>query len=383
MFNSKYSFITMPLKIIGYFLGLIWPRDDKFWAFGAHSGEMFMGNSKYLYLEISNSDKYDISPVWFCRDRELYNQLDENGYNAVMTGSLEGILAAFRAGKVFYTNTPNDVQGYLTSGSTKINLWHGMPLKRVGLGHIDFKNSSILKIIYKTVLWRYLENYDYQIITSEYFGNAMEATSFNPNSKVLSLGYPRNDALGRSFKGESLMDDQGYKELVEKEERTVFTYLPTWDNREMNPIDYEKLNDYLKDNNSILLVKPHYFEEDFKPEDMECIKFLPPSLDVYPILRYSDVLITDYSSVFYDFLLLDRPIIFYSYDYEKYKQERGFERDFDLFTPGPKAKNFEELLDEIQKVDSKDFSEDRCKISNKCHKHEDFRASKRIINRFQ
>jgi len=96
---------------------------------------------------------------------------------------------------------------------------------------------------------------------------------------------------------------------------------------------------------------------------MRNIYFLDPTLDIYPLLKEADLLITDYSSIYFDFLHLDRPIIFFVYDLESYKNERGFYFDFEKMTPGPKARTLKELIEKIEEIILK--GEDAYKIKRR------------------
>jgi CDP-glycerol glycerophosphotransferase (TagB/SpsB family) len=104
-------------------------------------------------------------------------------------------------------------------------------------------------------------------------------------------------------------------------------------------------------------------------------------IDIYPILPHADVLVTDYSSVFFDFLLLDRPIVFYVPDCERYLRERGFVLNFDSYTPGPKAKSFEELLLVLDNVflGKDEFVEQRKRVQQYAFDYVDGLSSGRVI----
>ena len=105
----------------------------------------------------------------------------------------------------------------------------------------------------------------------------------------------------------------------------------------------------------IIKFHPHvmeFFKELMINEQFSNIKFYTTQGDIYPVLKYIDILITDYSSIAYDFLLLDRPIIFFDYDREIYEKIMGgFLFDYDEFSPGTKASNQQELTEAL-------FSED-------------------------
>jgi CDP-glycerol glycerophosphotransferase (TagB/SpsB family) len=102
-------------------------------------------------------------------------------------------------------------------------------------------------------------------------------------------------------------------------------------------------------------------------------------LNPQPLLFYSDILITDYSSIYFDFLLMDRPMIFYNYDYDDYKDKRDFLFSYEDNTPGPKVQTQGELLVAIEKyLNNPELdSEIRTKIKNRFHKYPDGKACER------
>lgn len=155
--------------------------------------------------------------------------------------------------------------------------------------------------------------------------------------------------------------------------------MPTWrpETSVKNPIDLDKLNSFCKEHNILFIIKNHPFTREgsfyesvidankyyYSKDYSESILFYPTTDDIYPILSISDALITDYSSVYFDYLLLNKPIIFFVYDYEDYIKNHGdFMLDFDDFTPGVKPKSFEELKQSILDVSLNDKFESKREI---------------------
>ena len=104
--------------------------------------------------------------------------------------------------------------------------------------------------------------------------------------------------------------------------------------------------------------------------------------DIYPVLKYSDALITDYSSIYFDYLLLDKPIIYYPIDLEEYQKKcRGFYRPYEELTAGVKAYNEQELINAIQDVINgvDDYKEERKVLRDKIFKYQDGRNCERVV----
>jgi CDP-glycerol glycerophosphotransferase (TagB/SpsB family) len=242
-----------------------------------------------------------------------------------------------------------------------IQLWHGIPLKKL----FPLKSISV--------------EYDYFISTSSKL-NEKIFKHIAKAKKFLNYGYPRNDVLIQKKEETDFCDKKIY-ELTKK--KTTIVYMPTYrdllqDN--IPPIDFEKLDDFCKKKDILFLVKFHPFINNvINLDKYKNIILYDSKLDIYPVLRNTDLLITDYSSVMYDFLLLDKPIILFMYDKEKYVKERGF-FDFTNDLPGEVVVNEKELLLKIKELLSgyDNFKDKRKKIRNKFFDFTDDKSRERI-----
>ena len=152
-------------------------------------------------------------------------------------------------------------------------------------------------------------------------------------------------------------------------------------------IDFSTLNDALKQINTIMIVKLHpfvmvFFQDMIENNPYSNLLFHNIQGDIYPILKYTDILITDYSSVYADFLLLNRPIIFFIYDHGSCsKMAHGYLYEFDEVSPGEKAYTQEELIACIRKInDGEDAYEiDRQALKHQFFDHYDDQSSRRIM----
>jgi len=167
-----------------------------------------------------------------------------------------------------------------------------------------------------------------------------------------ATGYPRNDALlDESLRHHPLMsvgmDEQAVRAVREARSRgrRVVLYTPTFRKHFVDPfsngsLDLTTLNTFAELHEVLILVKLHPWMR--QPVDLEKaghnIVFASPDSDIYPLMPDVDVLVTDYSSIYFDFLLLDRPILFYCQDLNDYiNDDRGFIFDYNAMTPGPKV----------------------------------------------
>jgi CDP-glycerol glycerophosphotransferase (TagB/SpsB family) len=159
------------------------------------------------------------------------------------------------------------------------------------------------------------------------------------------------------------------------------------------PLDFKTLNKSMEEQNIKFYVKLHpyvlsKYRDTIKEQTFSNIIFYNTAGDIYPILKYIDILITDYSSIAYDFLLLNKPIIFFNYDYIEYKQareasaEKEFLLDYEKDTPGQKVQTQIELINEMAKIlEGNDlYSEARIEIRNKLFDYTDGNSCSRIYN---
>ncbi|MGD2276977.1 bifunctional glycosyltransferase/CDP-glycerol:glycerophosphate glycerophosphotransferase [Bacillus wiedmannii] len=274
-----------------------------------------------------------------------------------------------------------------------IDLWHGFPLKKMFYEDHSYHNKNSLE--------PYWSQFNYMTSYSSLYNQLIhKCMRVNPNSFVIT-GSPRNDLLFNKNSREILCD------ILEKKDRgqKFILYMPTFRSTDQNEtthtysqlfdfkdFSFENLTTFLKENNYELIVKPHpIFGREYKEilKDNAHISLFPSErletkmIDLYEILGAIDILITDYSSIYFDYLLLDKPIIFTPTDLANYSIERGFLLSpYEKWTPGPKVSSQQELLDEIinYSQDNEYFRNMRKVIKNKVHFYKDNNSSERVWN---
>jgi len=403
------------LHIIYFFVGFV-PRDRKIWIFGSR-GESFSGNSKWLFLYLQDShssNKMNIRKIWISKSRKIVRILKTEGFEAYYLNSLKGHYYAVRGGIYFFNvHTNYDISYFLSNGAKKINLWHGITIaKKIGLDS-DLTNNYFYKLYHGNILqqlrnrffspWEY-EKYDVMAWTSEMTKKYIKSAFGKKAKDVIITGFPRNDVLLKNINSPFEEDQKliEYFGTIKSKRQKIILYMPTYRDTKIYksesiniPINWERLNSFLAKNNSIFFLKLHPVEK--VPLQISAsyknIQALNSLADVYPVLKYVDTLITDYSSVCYDFLLCSKPIVFYLYDLEEYKTEhRSLYDDFENLLPGPTVKTFDALLNTLGNcINNEDnFMKEYSKKINNCrsltHKYVDSNSSERvyenIINKF-
>lgn len=358
--------ISIAINMIIYIISFLIPKSDDIWLFGGWFGKRFADNSRYLYLycnefqEVLNLKKI----IWITENYEIYKELKEKGLEVYKKWSFRSIWYHLRSGIVFVDQGPDDVNKYFCIGSIKVNVWHGFPLKKIGLlsKNINFNMENIYNKYLKLGGWS-----NYYLQGTSNLSKDILGKAFGINKdKVIIGGYPRMDVFTTDYWRKYLTTQevkvineiQNYK----RDGYKIIFYLPTFrDNKDIeflnikNSEENSKLVNFLIENKIILVTKFHFAQDEYKLKNSieDNILNLESNMDVYAILSDTDILITDYSSVYFDFLITNRPVIFYPFDLDYYSDEsleRGLIFDYNEFTPGPKAFNLNELLYNIKDV---------------------------------
>lgn len=362
-----------------YWLNFLLPKSKNIWVFGEFIGKKYSDNPSYLY-EFVNKNKTNIRPIWLTIDKVIYNYLKERNLEVYYTYSLKGFYFSSIAKIKIVSASPSDVNRFTNSNSIIINLWHGIPLKKIGNDYNlrkenYFKNSFTWKML--SYLIPYLkEKYTYVIATSDKVAQTMQSALLIREDSIFISGLPRTDIL------------KEVAEVSKSNEKIVF-YLPTFrDNYQLNyfeSLNIEKFKKLLNKYNIVFYYKLHPLDKEVSLIESERIVRLSANEDLYKLLGKTDILITDYSSVYFDFLLINRPIIFSPFDLERYLKVRELYYDYDAVTPGKKCYNWDMIMEEIKNILSgkDDYFKNRISVYKKFNKYNDFSNSERIFNWIQ
>ncbi|SHM79914.1 CDP-glycerol glycerophosphotransferase, TagB/SpsB family [Anaerosporobacter mobilis DSM 15930] len=357
--NIKYWSQVFLLPIYG--LSFLIPRKKDIWLLGSTFGRRFADNPRYFYLYLNQFQNENVKAIWISKNKKVINFLNENGYEAYYARNIKGIWYCLRAKVYLYDNYSKDISFWLSGGAIKINMWHGIPLKKIQMDNVHDKvrhpDNVWNKFKYRLRRLSDEKPSDYVLTTSEELRNIF-ASAFRTNH-VLPIGYPRNDIIN-SNQIENILDFDEKKYLNTIESRSfskTLLYMPTFRDSEIkffDKMDMIDLKEYLKLENVLLLIKLHpksKLEKEFINLECKNICVIESSLDPYVFLPYADVLITDYSSIYFDYLLLNRPLIFFNYDMKEYlSNSREMYFNYNEVTPGKKVSNWLELKQALENI---------------------------------
>jgi CDP-glycerol glycerophosphotransferase (TagB/SpsB family) len=333
--SAIYLLKLFPLYFL-YFVSRYFPRDNKIWIFGSYN-DSFIDNSKYLFWYVSDNHS-DIRAIWITGSSNILQSLRIKGYKAFKRWSLKGLWYCLRGKVYIYSRYSCDINYWTSAGAIRINLWHGIPLKRIEydikVGKLYRLYNSRWTIIYRFIWPSKFQKPHYLLSTSAMVGDIFSGAFKIPKSKIINLGYPRCDHFfwikEELIKYVSLKSPELLNLIYTLSSfKKALIYMPTFRENYKNDlreyIDLEDLNALLKEKHFLLFIKQHpNLRIEYKNEFSNII-FLSNDFDVYMLLPFIEILITDYSSVMFDFILLHKPVILLMHDLEKYrKSERGF-----------------------------------------------------------
>lgn len=320
------------------------------WVFSSVDNCYYNYNSKYLF-EYVKEHLPQITPLFVINEENLRRELSEQYGEEyfIDTESKEGIRRVLEAG-VWFTSAGLPVYGTgLGKNRLIVNLWHGVPLKKIALMDPNLKKAA--RIYFKKI---FSENYTWILTTSRELVPVM-AKSFQVSEDRLRVwGQPRNDCI---------FDPPDRKQILEgiysdlPEYKKVVLYAPTfrdYGNTRLFPFeDFDKkvFEDFLEQEKILLLLRLHIKEAAAADAyvSSRIRRFGSEEAgDVTGMLGMFDLLITDYSSIYIDYLLTDKPLMFLPYDRERYLDGRGMNFDYDKVTPGPKPETMKEFMMEIK-----------------------------------
>lgn len=386
--------LKVPLSYLIFCLVSLLPRDKNLWLFGSWEGDKFFDNPKYFFLYL-NENHPKIKTVWGTKNVHLTKYLSNYGVENVYLNSFKGILTSIRAGVVIFSHSVDDVIPQLTGGCLRINLYHATcPIKKMGF---DVKLSLAKKLrSYPSLMaghpFYFLMNHR-SIASSDRTAAMVESALRIPSKHIWVSGNPRNDyqISVADFEG----DKKIYLEMLQScGEKKIIYFVPTFRSKEdfnffSFRFDPGKLDDLLQKINAVMVFRFHPFdkariEKEFGGINSQNLIFDKHfDVDPYYLLAKSELLITDYSSIFADFLIFDRPMIFANFDHEAYVAERSLYRNYDEITPGEKVGDWPSILNEIEKyfVDGEDlYKNERALLREQLFKYCDSKNCKRLVN---
>lgn len=384
-FFFKRKIKSFLFKIISYIFKLFdnfMDKENNLIVF-AQKNNLFSDNSKAFFKHV-NENENNFKSIWLVDNRSEKERIEKKyGFTNISTvNSFKGINLLLRAKTVVISNSLDDFFLHFSPSYKKevIQLWHGIKWSK----KFEYPNNNFTKEL--TIICSSSEEHKSLISTQ----NKIDS------KKIFITGLPRNDLFFNKDKNKII------KELplsVEKDlKKNIILYAPTHkedlisDFFPFNDRNFFELNKFLKDNNTVIYLRPHIndtnkskqkwlqFFNEINCSEIKSMTFMDLQ-DINLFLPITSVLITDYSTIYTDAMLLNIPMIFIPYDIDTYKKKRGLVYDYESVTAGDKVLNQKDLIISIKKILDFNYIHNN-KLTNlkrKFHKFEDGNSSKRVM----
>ena len=368
--------------------------NDNLIVFESFSGKSYSDTPKAVYEYMISSDEYQgYEFVWIFKEPDKYNFLKSLKNTKLVKYRSSECEKALNRAKYWIFNYRALDHWIPKKNQIYVQCWHGTPLKRLGydIEKSDNAMNSLEEI--RDKYRRDARRFKYLLspcsFASEVFTSAWNLKALGKESAILETGYPRNDFLVNHTEDDvrRIKKRLGFENCSKK----IILYAPTWrDNQHKasvgytyeTKIDFEKLRNALGEE-YVILFRAHYLVANtFDFEKYGGFVFDVSDIDdINELYVISDMLITDYSSVFFDYAILERPIIFYMYDLDEYRDDiRGFYLSLDEL-PGEVVQTEKELIRAIKKSKEKEGKHKLLKFNCLYNYLNDGKAAIRILKK--
>lgn len=337
------------------------PIEPKTVVFEAYNGRAYACSPKAIYQQMLIDKRFrDHQFVWVFRDPDSYSDIAANPRTSLVKYRSAAYYRTFATAKYWIVNAMLPLTVTKRPEQVMLQCWHGTPLKRLRNDIIENTQNAMNSLddfIRKNKIDT--ARYDYMIspsrFASEKFTTAFDLVELGKEDILIETGYPRNDFL-YTYTDKDVTRVK--KQLKLPKDKKVLLYAPTWRDDQhtaeegyvyKSPVDFDYLQQKLGDD-YVILFRAHYMVADNFDFDKYAgfIYNVSGVDDVNDLYIISDALITDYSSVFFDYANLRRPIHFFMYDKEHYEKElRGFYLDL-AELPGKIVETEKDLVADIR-----------------------------------
>lgn len=382
------NIISKTIKFIYRLTYKFIPTHKKTILFIAFHGRGYTDNPRAIYEYMIKQDRFkDYRFIWAIKHHKK-KDIDIPGAKIIEYFSIPYFFYLARS-QYWIANCKLPMYVLKKDSQIYLQTWHGTPLKKLAYdievpeGTTFYRsgmNEEMMHLTYKEDV----KKYNYMISPSSFTTEVFQSAFRIDKDRLIETGYPRNDFLSNY----SIDDINSIKDKYNlPKDKKIILYAPTWrDNSYVTKgytfkleVDFNKWQEKLGDE-YIIVFKPHYLIiNDFDVNQYQGFVYsIPANEDISSLYIISDILITDYSSVFFDYAILNRPIYFYMYDLEHYRDElRGFYLDIYQDLPGDIIEDEDLLLDSI----IKGYDYQRLSAFNaRFNHHEDGNASKRVVD---
>jgi len=384
--NALRNIIEHTFRLCFFIISLL-PKKNNLIIFESFLGKQYSDSPRAIYEYILENDlKYE---MYWSIDRRYIGYFNKLSVKHIRRFSIKWFFLMPRA-KYWITNSRLPLWIPKSKNTIYIQTWHGTPLKRLAadMNEVHMPGTSTKK--YKDEFLQEAKKWDY-LISPNAYSTEIFRRAFSFEKEIIESGYPRNDYLIKQNNEEVIRKLK--KSMNIPIEKKVILYAPTWRDNQYHSkgnykfnleLDLERLRDALGSQYVIILRLHYLVSEKLDLRDFHGFVYnLSHHEDIRELYLVSDMLITDYSSVFFDYANLKRPMLFFVYDLEEYRDKlRGFYFDLESNAPGPLVTNTNEIIEYILEIEQNgyNYTEKMEAFYKKFCYLEDGKASERVVS---
>lgn len=353
--NKIKRFITKKGELYRFLYKYVFSKkkiEEKYVIFESFFGKSYSDSPKYIYEYLMKNYKdKGYKCIWSYSDKKF--KLPYGGKCVKRYGLMYSYYVA--KCKYFVYNVRQPYWLKKRKGQVFLETWHGTPLKKLFFDMDEVYSASPLS---KKQVYTQSKEWDY-LIAPNYFSSKVFRSCFAYENEMLETGYPRNDIM-HSENREEIAERIRKKLKIPKDKKTIL-YAPTWRDDEYYgkgkykftlQLDLGRMKKELAGEYVILLRTHYYIADSLDINGVEDFAInVSKYNDISELYLISDILITDYSSVFFDYANLKRPMLFFTYDLEKYRDIlRGFYIDIEEELPGPLLYTNDDVLGAFKRL---------------------------------
>ena len=372
-----------------FLLSCLVPRRRDLWLFGAWMGRRYSDNPKYIFRHVREHVP-DVEALWIVKDRSLHAELRDAGVPVARALSPRGVWSQLRAGLVVFTHSvPDEYHSPLIAPwALRVQTWHGMPIKKIGYDDNTQQRSRASVLVRSLLFPCDLDRCDLVIAGGEDDAEKYRSAFNVRPADVRITGYPRNDELLRC----------ATPPAAGREPRRAI-YMPTlrgapgseFELLRTSGFDFGRADEALQSAGWHLSVKLHPVQA-LSPEDRrsldraEHMDALPSEMDLYSRVGTFDALITDFSGVYFDFLITGKPIVMAPFEIERYlERDRELYYEYEDICPDAPCRTWDEVfarLTELRYAEGPPSAR-YTSLQRRFHRYLDASSSARVVAEIQ
>ncbi len=356
---KKLDIVKAAYKAIFSIVGML-PADSRLIVFESFLGKQYSCNPRAIYEYLKeNHPEYK---MYWSIDPRYASSFEGKGLNVVNRFSFQWLFLMARA-KFWVSNSRLPLWIPKPNHTVYLQTWHGTPLKRLAADMEEVHMPGTDTQSYKRNFLAESSRWDYLISPNRY-STEIFRRAFAFEKTMLETGYPRNDILYTVNTSSNIAEIKSRLKLPK--DKKIILYAPTWRDNEFYDtgkykfnlkLDLARMEEELGDDYIILLRMHYLIAENLDLSPFKGFAFdTSQHEDIRELYLVADLLITDYSSVFFDYANLQRPMIFFVYDIESYRDQlRGFYFEFEQDAPGPLVKTTQDVINEIKRYETNGY----------------------------